>query len=147
MTSPLLKLSVFAGTFNILLNTVQKIIHLTQDIKGYTAAMYSLSELCGLFLLILIVVYWWRSRESHSVALLSARKYCQERNIQLLDDTLIFKKFTFAKAGNNRKYFSRMYSFDFCGDGTDRHQGEIILRGNSVLRVVLDSGELEITEY
>lgn len=134
-------------TPGIKLNAEEQINRVSQAIQGYTATMYSLYELCGLFLLILVVVYWWRSRESHSTALFSARKYCQERNIQLLDDTLIFRKFTFTKAGNNKNYFCRVYSFDFCQDGTDRHQGEIILRGNSVLRVVLGAGELEITEY
>jgi hypothetical protein len=115
--------------------------------RDYTAAMISLYELCGFFLLVLAVVYWWRGRELNSIALLEAKKYCKVREIQLLDQTLVFERFAFSRAGNNKKYFSRVYSFDFCRDGMDRNQGEIILRGNAVIRVVLEEDELEITEY
>lgn len=108
---------------------------------------FSLSEVCVALALFMMVVYWWRSREQHSVALKSAKKYCQERGIQLLDETLVFKKFIMARAGNNRKYLSRIYVFDFCRDGMDRHEGEIILHGYSVIRVMLDEDQLEITEY
>ena len=83
----------------------------------------------------------------NTIALREARKYCNEREIQLLDESLMFEKFSFSRAGNNKKYFNRIYSFDFCRDGMDRNKGEIILRGNAVLRVVLETDELEITEY
>ena len=109
--------------------------------------MISLYELCGFFLLVLAVVYWWRVRELNSIALSEARRYCKQREIQLLDETLVFEKFAFSRTSNNKKYFSRIYSFDFCRDGMNRNQGEIILRGNAVIRVVLEEDELEITEY
>lgn len=114
---------------------------------GYTCTMFSIYELCAFLLLVLVIIYWWRSREQHAVALTSARKYCQERDIQLLDDTLVFRKYSFAEAGNKKKYFSRIYTFDFCMDGTDRHKGEIVLRGFSVIRVLLETEQLEITQY
>ena len=109
--------------------------------------MYSLADVCYFLLFVLLVMYWWRSRDLHAVALTSARKYCQERGIQLLDDTLVFDRFARSRAGNGKKYFSRIYSFDFCLDGTDRHKGEIILRGNAVLQVMLEGDALEITQY
>ena len=109
--------------------------------------MISLSELCFFFILIGAVYYWWRSSEQHSVAVFNAKKYCQEREIQLLDDTLSFKKFSFTKASNNRKYFCRHYSFDFSLEGQDRHNGEIVLSGYSVIRVMLETEQLEITQY
>lgn len=108
---------------------------------------YSLSQLCAALLLLLAIVYWWRSREQHAVALRSARKYCRERGIQLLDETLAFDKFAFAHTGGGRRRLSRLYGFEFCRDGQDRHRGEIILRGMNVVRVVLETGQLEITQY
>ena len=107
----------------------------------------SLLDVCGILLLVLVVTYWWKSRDQHAFALVSARKYCQEREIQLLDDTLSFRKFAMTKAGNNRRYFSRIYTFDFCRDGEDRHQGEIVLAGRRVLQVTLATEQLEITQY
>ena len=109
--------------------------------------MYSLVDVCIFLVFVLLVLYWWRSRELHAQALKCARKYCKERDIQLLDETLMFDKFARSKAGNGRKYLSRIYIFDFCRDGTDRHRGEIILRGNAVLRVMLEGDALEITQY
>ena len=40
-----------------------------------------------------------------------------------------------------------MYDFDYSPDGRDRRSGEIVLRGNSILRVILQSDVLEITQY
>ena len=109
--------------------------------------MLSLFDLILIFLLMGVIYYWWRSGEQHAVALSSARKYCQQRDIQLLDDTLAFNKYTFTKAANKRKYLSRIYVFDFCQDGQDRHNGEIVLSGYSVIRVMLETEQLEITQY
>ena len=108
---------------------------------------YSLTQLSGALFLLLVIVFWWRSREQHAIALRSARKYCQDRDIQLLDDTLSFRKFNFTRTGKGRRQLNRLYSFEFCRDGLDRHQGEIVLRGYAVLRVVLEGEGLEITEY
>ena len=109
--------------------------------------MYSIYEVIVFFLLVLGVVYWWKGRENHTLALQSARRYCQQRNIQLLDDTLVFQSFMFATLANSKKYFCRRYVFDFCASGTDRHKGELLMRGNVAVRVVLDGDELEITEF
>lgn len=109
--------------------------------------MYSLFDLCLFLLLPAGIYYWWRGQELHSVALRAARKYCREREIQLLDETLVFQKFAMTRASNNRRYFSRIYQFDYCPDGEERFEGEIILRGNRVLRIMLKGEQLEITEY
>jgi hypothetical protein len=108
---------------------------------------FSLGDLIWALLLMMASIYWWRSLGQHGIALDSARKYCRERDIQLLDETLVFSKFAMTRAANNRRYFTRIYTFDFCRDGMDRHKGEIILRGYQVVRVMLEGDALEITEY
>lgn len=107
----------------------------------------TLTDISIFLALLLAGVYWWRSRGQHTVALASARRYCKERGIQLLDETLVFRKFAMTRAANNRRYFSRVYGFDFCIDGTDRHRGEIVLHRYAVIRVMLEGETLEITEY
>jgi len=109
--------------------------------------MYSLADICIFFLIILVIVYWWRTRDLHAIALRAARKYCSERDIQLLDETLMFGRFSLSSSSNGKRFFSRHYVFDFCRDGTDRHKGEIILRGQSVVSVLLEGDALEITQY
>ena len=109
--------------------------------------MYSIYDLCIFFLLVLLVMYWWRTREQHTSALNFARKYCKEREIQLLDETLVFQKIALSKNSSGQKVFSRIYSFDFCRDGQDRNKGEIVLCGYSVIRVMLETEQLEITQF
>jgi hypothetical protein len=108
---------------------------------------FSLGDLIWVLLLIMVGIYWWRSRGHHGIALASAKKYCFERDIQLLDETLVFSKFAITRAANRKRYFTRIYTFDFCRDGMDRHKGEIIMHGYLVLRVMLEGDALEITEY
>jgi hypothetical protein len=95
----------------------------------------------------LLILYWWRASGQKDVAVAAARAYCKDRQLQLLDETLVFTRFRMEQDARGRKQLCRQYTFDFCRDGTDRHSGEIVLRGYRVLRVILHGGALEITEY
>ena len=109
--------------------------------------MISLYDLILLFGLVLIIVYWWRSSEQHANALVYARRYCEEKGLQLLDQTLAFKRFNFCKDNKGRNRFCRIYEFDICLDGSDRYQGELQLSGNKIIRILLDTDQLEISQY
>jgi hypothetical protein len=95
----------------------------------------------------LLLLYWWRASGQKDVAVAAARAYCKDRQLQLLDETLVFTRFRMERDARDRKHLCRQYTFDYCRDGTDRHSGEIVLRGHRVLRVILHGGALEITEY
>ena len=95
----------------------------------------------------LLLVYWWRSSEQKRIAVAAARTYCKERNLQLLDETLLFVKFSFDRTWGKHRILCRKYSFDYCLSGEDRHSGEIILHGYRVLRIILQHGALDITEF
>jgi len=92
-------------------------------------------------------MYWWRISEQKTFAIRNAKEYCKGRNVQLLDQTLVFKGLRFEKTNNKRRKLCRVYEFEFSSNGEDRYQGEIILKGFNFLRVILDLDELEITEY
>jgi hypothetical protein len=109
--------------------------------------MYSIYDLALLIPVILLVIYWWRSSEQHRVAVAAAREYCRERDLQLLDETLQFRRMRVEKDGRGQKRLCRLYEFDYSIDGKDRHTGEILLSAYTVLRVILHSHALEITEY
>lgn len=108
--------------------------------------MYSLWDVILFFLFILLVAYWWRSSEQKTFAINQAKHYCQDRQLQLLDQTLQFKKLQFHRFKHQLK-LCRVYEFDFSTNGQDRHQGEILLSGFNFVRVILALDELEITEY
>jgi hypothetical protein len=109
--------------------------------------MYDIYDLALLIPVILLVIYWWRSSEQHAVAVAAAREYCRERDLQLLDETLQFRRMRLERDARGNKRLCRIYEFDYSMDGKDRHSGEIILTAYVVLRVILHSEVLEITEY
>ena len=109
--------------------------------------MYDIYDLIMLMPLVLLLAYWWRSSEQKRIAIAAARAYCKERNLQLLDETLLFEHFSLDRTWGKGRTLCRKYSFDYCLNGQDRHSGQIILDGYRVLRIILQHGALDITEY
>ncbi|PCJ40914.1 MAG: hypothetical protein COA71_09955 [SAR86 cluster bacterium] len=109
--------------------------------------MVDIYDVIIFFIFILLVMYWWRISEQKTFAIRHAKKYCQERNVQLLDQTLLFKGMRLEKSHNKRRKLCRVYEFDFSSNGEDRFKGQIILSGFNFLRVIIEMDELEITEY
>ncbi|MGA0806445.1 MAG: DUF3301 domain-containing protein [Pseudohongiellaceae bacterium] len=113
----------------------------------YNPRMYDIYTLIKLLPLPLLLMYWWRSSEQKRIAVAGARAYCLERQLQLLDETLVFSRFRIERDRNGRRSLCRVYAFDYSRAGTDRQTGEIVLSGYRILRVILHSDVLEITEF
>ena len=109
--------------------------------------MYSLYDVILFLIFLLLIMYWWRISEQKTFAIRNAREYCQGRNVQLLDQTLVFKGMRLEKANNKHRKLCRVYEFDFSSEGENRFTGKIILSGFNFLRIILEMDELEITEY
>jgi hypothetical protein len=128
--------------------------------------MYDIYDIILLFPLVVFGCYWWRASEQKRIAVAGARAYCLERELQLLDETLVFKQHRIEKESRRppanalpaspnapvrlpepRRRLCRVYEFDYSQGGQDRQSGEIILSGYRVLRVILHSQVLEITNY
>ena len=109
--------------------------------------MYDIYDVITLLLIILVIIYWWRTSEQKSFALVNAKAYCKDREIQLLDETLVFKRFRLAKSPVGKRHLCRAYEFDFCLDGEDRHKGEILISGFHLINIIVETGQLEITQY
>jgi hypothetical protein len=109
--------------------------------------MYDIYAIIKLLPLVLLAMYWWRSSEQKSVAVAGARSYCTERELQLLDETLVFSRFRLERNLHGARSLCRVYEFDYSRAGTDREVGEIVLSGYRILRVILHSEVLEITEF
>ena len=109
--------------------------------------MYDIYDLVMWLPLVLLFVYWWHSSEQKRIAIAAARAYCKERNLQLLDETLLFDKFSLDRTWGKRRVLCRKYTFDYCLSGQDRHSGEIILDGYRVIRIIVQQGALDITEF
>jgi hypothetical protein len=109
--------------------------------------MYDIYDLAIVLPVFLLFMYWWGSSGQKRVAVAAARSFCKERQLQMLDETLAFCRFSFERDSRNQRRLCRIYQFDYCRTGEDRHVGEIIVSGYTVLRVILNSGTVEITEY
>ena len=109
--------------------------------------MYDIYDIALLIPLMLLIMYWWRSSGQKSIAVAAARAYCKDRNLQMLDETLIFTRFRLERDARRKRRLCKIYEFDYSPGGIDRETGEIILSGYSVLRVILRSDVLEITDY
>ncbi len=109
--------------------------------------MYDIYDVIIFFMLVLIIMYWWRTTEQKTFAIRTAKLYCDERDMQLLDQTLVFKKLQFKKNNGHGLKLYRVYEFDFSNNGEDRYKGEIMLSGFNFVRVILEMDKLEISEF
>lgn len=109
--------------------------------------MYDIHDIILLIPIILLMIYWWHTSEQKRVAIVGARNYCKERKLQLLDESLVFRKFRVERDLRRRRSLCRVYEFDYSPDGKERHSGEIVLNGLKILRVIVHGDALEITQY
>lgn len=113
--------------------------------------MFTIYDLTLFFLASLLVAYWWRISGQKDHALAKARQHCTSSEHQLLDQTLVFLQHRLEKDALGKKHLCRVYEFDFCKKGEEnyeiRYKGEIMLAGFSIIRIVLESDHLEVTEF
>ncbi len=109
--------------------------------------MFDLYDLILWSCLVGLLSYWWHASGLKARALKVVRRHCRERQLQFLDDTLVFKGFRLVRRPHRTPRLLRLYEFDFCTDGMDRFKGFLELSGTVVHRIVLETGQLEITDY
>lgn len=88
-------------------------------------------------LVFLGVVYWLRARDLKQLAFVEAKKYCNNLDLALLDDSVALIGLKPVRNSRGSIQLSRTYQFDFTANGEDRYQGEIILAGRQVLQIKL----------
>jgi hypothetical protein len=89
--------------------------------------------LLWMLLLAGVVIYWRSARLSAEAALRAARSACEQTGVQLLDQTVAFRRFVF-----KRGELQRLYSFDYCPNGSERFRGVIHMRGVRAQTVAFD---------
>ena len=80
------------------------------------------------------VLLWQSARTAAEAALRSARKVCEQNNVQLLDQSVAFARFE-VRAGIIR----RVFSFDYSPNGRERFRGLLWLRGRRAETVAFDA--------
>jgi hypothetical protein len=83
--------------------------------------------------LLIIAVSWTYGTQGAEAALKHARKACAEAGVQLLDQTVSFRRFEW-RGG----IIKRVYSFDYCPDGKERFRGLLWLQGRALNYLAFD---------
>ena len=94
--------------------------------------MISLSLLFWLTLIVTLVSFWWGSDSVKSFAISHTLKYCRERNIQLLDQTMVLKGLWPVRNTEGYIQLRRRYQFEFTSTGKIRNKGQIVLIGTRI---------------
>jgi hypothetical protein len=93
-----------------------------------------------LTVLFLSLIGWRNSKVVHEIAVRAVQRACKEAQVQLLDQTVAFRRFSL-KGGS----LKRVYSFDYSPDGLERFRGLIWMRGERVEMTAFDAaGEIVI---
>ena len=80
------------------------------------------------------VVFWRGSRMAAEAAFRAAKNACEQTSVQLLDQSVAFRRFDWSKG-----VFKRVYTFDYCPNGLERFRGMIWMRGLAVDTVAFDA--------
>ena len=101
--------------------------------------MFDLSDLSLLALILLAALYWWHDQGMRQLVLDACMRYCMERDIQLLDQSVALRRLWFRRDEWGRLRFWRLYEFEFASAENDRYKGQAITLGRRVLDIALES--------
>ncbi|HAK51562.1 MAG TPA: DUF3301 domain-containing protein [Gammaproteobacteria bacterium] len=87
----------------------------------------------------IVLLYWRAAGRSKEIAVNAARRECNLCDVQLLDQTVILIKLSASRDENDRWRMWRSYRFEYATDGEDRFLGRVILLGQRVIRIEMET--------
>lgn len=93
----------------------------------------------AIFLVLGTVAYlWWHGRGLKDSALRVVKRYCDEQQLQLLDEGLVLSKVRIARSEAGLFCLRRQYRFEFSSTGDERYYGTIDVLGKRIQSIKLD---------
>jgi len=86
-----------------------------------------------------LAALWHRSLEVREAAFLAARDTCQQAGLQLLDDTIAFKRLRWSLDGGLALLI--VYGFEYSDDMVNRRHGVVLMRGRRAQAAVLEQAD------
>lgn len=80
-------------------------------------------------------LFWWNSRRAHELALGHAKRACQQRQLQLLDQNVALNRIRATRHTSGGICLIREYSFEFTDEGVHRDAGQVTMLGHTLNRV------------
>ena len=92
-----------------------------------------LSDLFWLALTATACTLWWQNLKVREFATRQVRLYCQQQDVQLLDESVALKAMKPRRNARGHMTLERSYQFSFTSTGDDRYIGMVRLEGRKVL--------------
>jgi hypothetical protein len=99
--------------------------------------MFTLVDMALLMLAAAFGAWLWHGHGVRERALSLVAQHCDRQDLQLLDDNVAFRRFTWLVDAKGRKRFARVYGFEFTVTGEQRHPGSIAMFGMHLAHIEL----------
>jgi len=86
-----------------------------------------------------IVFFWWDSVGAKEKARETGRQYCENAEVQFLDDTVELLRIRLRRNYQGQLCFYRTYRFEFSSTGESRFQGIVYMLGKIPEKVQMDA--------
>ena len=86
-----------------------------------------------------VALYWRAAGFAKEAAVEAARRACTYHDVQLLDQTVILTRLSASRNENDRWRMWREYRFEYAVQGEDRVKGKLVLLGQSVSQLELET--------
>ena len=90
--------------------------------------------------------YWQDSLRSRELILKRCRKFCEDHEVQFLDQSVYVARVRLAKSKQYHFFLRRFYAFEFSIGGVDRHNGVAVVSKDNVEYLSLLHPDGEIIE-
>jgi hypothetical protein len=98
-----------------------------------------MSELFLILGVAAVGMYWLASMRCKEIAIASARRECKLADVQLLDQTVNQNHISMSRDHTGSWRVWRRYRFEYSEDGVTRETGALVMLGQKVIRVALDT--------
>ncbi len=104
--------------------------------------MFGLVDAVLLIVFIFAALYWVSAQKIKQTAFAAVKKYCQQMEVQFLDESIVLRAIWFKKDKRNNIRLWRSYVFEFSSTGDDRYRGRVVILGNDVESLELEPHRL-----
>ena len=98
-----------------------------------------MAEIFLLILLGFVALLWYSASKSKEQAFAIAKRECEKKNLQLLDQTVVLDEARVRRDDTGWPTLWRRYRFDYTETGDARNQGLLLLHGARLVRIDLGS--------
>lgn len=93
-----------------------------------------MSAIVPILVIMLIAWIWLDAARAREFAIVLARRYCDHRGLQFLDDTVELNRMGLRWTSQGLR-LRRMYRFDFSVEGVGRRSGFVLMVGSQLERI------------